>query len=171
MIPDIKEEEKVELKPALSVYHQACRLLLIWKKNRDRERFVKLCHYIVNSLDSDSPKLSYVGVALSKEHVIKWISHMNQVLWKCCDYLEDLKPEFANDMKQIVLYLRVLVSFTSTNTWHVLKNKNMDVLKPGMNQLCSNLMGQLFHKGFYLILKVFLRKLDIKFVFFFFNNC
>lgn len=79
---------------------------------------------------------------------------MNNILWKCCDYLNDLKPEFASDMKSIVLYLRVLVSFTSTNTWNVLKHKNMEVLRSGMNQLCANLMGQLFHKGFYVTLKV-----------------
>lgn len=93
-------------------------------------------------------------LALNKEHVIKWISHMNNILWKCCEYLEDLKPELAADMKVIVLYLHMLISFTNTNTWVVLKNKNVDILKGGMNQLCANLMGQLFHKGFYITLKV-----------------
>lgn len=86
---------------------------------------------------------------------------MNDILWKCCEYLDDLKPEFASDMKSIVLYLHILVSFTSTNTWTVLKNKNMEVLRPGMNQLCANLMGQLFHKGFYLTLKVSINFLEI----------
>lgn len=79
---------------------------------------------------------------------------MNNILWKCCEYIDCLKPELPNDMKSILLYLHVLVSFTSTNTWAALKHKNMEVLKSGMNQLCSNLMGQLFHRGFYLTLKV-----------------
>lgn len=83
---------------------------------------------------------------------------MNDLLWKCCEYLKDLKPEFAGDTKSIVMFLHVLVSFTSTNTWTVLKNKNMEKLKPGMNQLCANLMGQLFHKGFYIVLKELLLK-------------
>lgn len=83
---------------------------------------------------------------------------MNDVLWKCCEYLRDLKPEFAADSKSIVMFLHVLVSFTSTNTWAVLRNKNMEKLKPGMNQLCANLMGQLFHKGFYVVLKELLLK-------------
>lgn len=79
---------------------------------------------------------------------------MNDILWKCCEYLNELKPEFSGDTKSIVLFLHVLISFTSTNNWIVLKKKNMEVIKAGMNQLCANLMGQLFHKGFYLVLKV-----------------
>lgn len=93
-------------------------------------------------------------MALNKDYVLQWISHMNDILWKCCEYLDDLKPEYASDMKSILLYLHVLVSFTSTNTWAVLKHKNMEVLKSGTNQLCANLMGKLFHRGFYLTLKV-----------------
>ncbi|CAH1986182.1 unnamed protein product [Acanthoscelides obtectus] len=158
-IPTVPEDiSKTEFKPAIEIYHQALRLLLVWKKERDKERFAKLCRYLIITLENDSPKCSYVGVALSKEHVIRWISHMNDILWKCCEYLIDLKPEFASDMKSIVLYLHMLVSFTSTNTWTALKNKNMEMLKPGMNQLCANLMGQLFHKGFYPILKELLLK-------------
>lgn len=154
-IPEVVEDvAKLQYIPALEVYHQALRLLLIWRKERDKERFLRLCCYLVATLESDSPKYSYVGVALAKEHVMRWISHMNDILWKCCQYLNDLKPEFASDMKCIVLYLHILVSFTSTNTWNVLKNKNMEVLRSGMNQLCASLMGQLFHKGFYLCLKV-----------------
>ncbi|CAH1155824.1 unnamed protein product [Phaedon cochleariae] len=154
IIADVPEDNsKLQFKPAVEIYHQTLRLLLIWRKSRDKERFPKLCHYIVATLDSDSPKFSYVGVALNKDYVLRWISHMNDILWICCEYLNDLKPEFASDTKSIVLYLHVLVSFTSTNTWNVLKNKNMEVLKSGMNQLCANLMGQLFHKGFYLVLK------------------
>lgn len=154
-VPDVLEgDHKPTLKPALQIYCQSKRLLLIFNKKRDREKLDKLCRYLIATLESDSPKFSYVGVALNKEHVIQWISHINVILWKCCDYLEELKPEYPDDMKIILLYLHMLVSFTSTNTWVVLRNKNMDVLKSGMNQLCANIMGNLFHKGFYLVLKV-----------------
>lgn len=144
----------MQLKPANDIFHQSLKLLLIWRKERDSDRFSNFCKYLIATLDSDSPKFSYVGVALGKESVLRWISHMNEILWICCEYLNGLRPEFAGDMKTIVLYLHVLVSFTSTNTWMVLKNKNMEILRPGMNKLCANLMGQLFHKGFYLVLKV-----------------
>ncbi|KAF5298208.1 hypothetical protein FQA39_LY02632 [Lamprigera yunnana] len=157
-IPQVTDMDCKSLIPAIQVYYQAKRLLLIFNKERDMDRFETLCRYLVVSLESDSPKLSYVGVAFNKEHVMQWISHINDVLWKCCDYLEELRPEFANDMKNVLLYLHVLVSFTNTNTWIVLKKKNMDVLKLGMNKLCANIMGQLFHKGFYLTLKNLLIK-------------
>lgn len=154
-LPEVPEGDiKPTLKPALQIFCQVKRILIVFNKERDKTRFEKLCRYLIASLESDSPKLSYVGVALNKEHVMQWISHINDVLWKCCDYLEELKPEYASDMKVVLLYLHVLVSFTNTNAWVVLRNKNMEVLKLGMNQLCANIMGNLFHKGFYLVLKV-----------------
>jgi ubiquitin-protein ligase E3 B len=110
--------------------------------------------YLVSSLESDSIKLSYIGVALNKEHAIAWISHVKDILWKCCYYLDELRPEFQADMRTILLYLHTLVAFTSTSTWVLLRAKHMEVLKPGLNQLCANMMGHLITKGFYVVLKV-----------------
>lgn len=151
---DLFITEDCELKPALQVYHHTCRLLIVWQQERDKERFARLCRYLVATLDSESPKISYVGVSLNKELSVIWISHMKNILWKCCMYLEELKPEFGNDMKLILLYLHTLVSYTTTNTWGILKLKSFEMLKPGMNQLCANIMGYLFHRGFYLMLQV-----------------
>lgn len=145
--------ENSELQPGLQVYRVACRFMLVWKKERDKERFEKLCRYLVSSLESSSIKLSYVGVAFNKEHAIAWIAHVKDILWKCCCYLDELRPEFLTDMRVILLYLRTLVTFTSTNTWNLLRAKHMEVLKPGLNQLCANVLGHLFTKGFYLTLK------------------
>lgn len=111
--------------------------------------------YLVSSLESDSIKLSYIGVALNKEHAIAWIAHVKDILWKCCCYLDGLRPEFPADMRAILLYLHTLVAFTATNTWILLRAKHMEVLKTGLNQLCANMMGHLVTKGFYVILKVF----------------
>ncbi|XP_018332140.1 ubiquitin-protein ligase E3B isoform X2 [Agrilus planipennis] len=160
IVPDVPED-KVNLTsftPSIEIYQKVRLFLLIWKKERDKERFAKLCRYMIASLDSNSPKYSYVGIALNKNHVIHWISHMNDILWKCCDYLDDLKPEYASDMKFVLLYLHMLVSFTSTSTWVILKNKNIEQFKPGMSKFCANFMGQLFHRGFYLTLKGLLIK-------------
>ena len=40
------------------------------------ERVLK---YIVASLDLDSPKASYIGVFLVKEHSVAWIAHIKQL--------------------------------------------------------------------------------------------
>ncbi|KAL4711976.1 hypothetical protein ACJJTC_011283 [Scirpophaga incertulas] len=145
--------QAVELLPALDVYKVTCRLFLVFNQERDRKRFEKLCKYIVQSLHSDSVKLSYVGVFLNKEHSLRWISHIKDLLYKCCLYLERLKPESPVDMQSILIHLHTLVAFTATNTWAITRLKNFEKLRGGMMQLCANVMGSLFHKGYYLTLK------------------
>lgn len=47
-----------------------------------------------------------------------------------------------------------MISFTSPNTWAILKSKSLTALKPGMLQLCNNVLGSLVQKGFFLTLRV-----------------
>uniref|UniRef100_A0A146L582 Ubiquitin-protein ligase E3B n=1 Tax=Lygus hesperus TaxID=30085 RepID=A0A146L582_LYGHE len=152
------EAKPGEFKPALHYYKIINRFLTVWKLERDKARFEKLCGYLVASIELDNVKLSYVGVALNKEHSISWIKQVKQILWMCCEYLETLKPEVSVEYKSILLFLHTLVSFTATKTWGILKAKNMEALGAGLNQLCANLMGHLFMRGFYLTLKALLLK-------------
>lgn len=46
--------ENIELKPCLQVYQVTCRFLIVWKKDRDKERFSKLCRYILFILNYSS---------------------------------------------------------------------------------------------------------------------
>ncbi|XP_035458501.2 ubiquitin-protein ligase E3B [Spodoptera frugiperda] len=147
------EPQPVELIPALEVYRVTCRLFLVFKQQRDRKRFENLCRYIVQSLHSESVKLSYVGVFLNKEYSLRWIAHIKDLLYKCCQYLEELKPESPIDMQSILIHLHTLVAFTANNTWAITRLKNFEKLRGGMTQLCANVMGSLFHKGYYLTLK------------------
>lgn len=110
--------------------------------------------YLVQSILSESPKLSYVGVALNKEHNISWISQIKTILHHCMTGLENLKPEIVTDNKSIVLRLHTLISFTSPKTWAILHLNGMEKLKTGMNQLCANIMGYLVSNGFYNIMQV-----------------
>ncbi|CAH2073384.1 unnamed protein product, partial [Iphiclides podalirius] len=143
----------IDLIPALDVYRVTCRFFLVFKQHRDRKRFERLCKYIVQSLHSESVKLSYVGVFLNKEYSLRWIAHIKMLLYKCCLYLEELKPESPVDMQSILIHLHTLIAFTATNTWALTRLKNFDKLRGGMTQLCANIMGSLFHKGYYLTLK------------------
>ncbi|KAF6203973.1 hypothetical protein GE061_002311 [Apolygus lucorum] len=147
-----------EFKPALHYYKIINRFLTVWKLERDKARFEKLCGYLVSSIELENVKLSYVGVALNKEYSIAWIKQVKQILWMCCEYLETLKPEVSVEYKSILLFLHTLVSFTATKTWGILKARNMEALGTGLNQLCANLMGHLFMRGFYLTLKALLLK-------------
>lgn len=62
--------------------------------------------------------------------------------------------EIHSESLTLALYLHTLVSFTSPNTWSILKTKSLNGLKPGMSQLCSNILGALVQKGFFIHLKV-----------------
>lgn len=151
-------EENVELKPSLDVFKAARGLLYVWKKDRDQQRFELLCRYIVLSLNSDSKNLSYAGVVLLKEYALPWITHIKKVLKLCLECLEGLKPELPADMKSILVYLHALVAFTGTKTWQVLNANKLDVVRQGMNKICSNIVDYLIEEGFYIKLKLLLLK-------------
>lgn len=70
------------------------------------------------------------------------------------------ETETHSESITLALYLHTLVSFTSPNTWTLLKARNLAALKPGMSQLCSNILGHLVQKGFFITLRVRRRRLD-----------
>lgn len=80
--------------------------------------------------------------------------NFQDIMWKCCEYLDELRPEVVSDTRSILLLLHTLVAFTAINTWALLRVPNMAPLRAGMSQLCANIMGYLFMRGFYLSLKV-----------------
>lgn len=109
---------------------------------------------MVATLENENVKISYISVALNKEYALEWIRQIKLILWRCCEYLDNLKPDVPSELHSILLLLHTLVNFTSISTWRILHTqKSMEPLKPGMVQLCANLMGHLFMRGFYLTLK------------------
>ncbi|PBC33652.1 Ubiquitin-protein ligase E3B [Apis cerana cerana] len=150
---DGNTETNIKLKPALDVYKIVFKFLYIYKKDYVQERIEKLCRYLVLTLDSESPEISYVGLVLNKDRYISWISQMKTILLYCLTGLDNLKPERVSDHKSIHLRLHTLVSFTSPGTWAIQKVEGMEKLKAGMNQLCANIMGHLVNNGFYPIMQ------------------
>lgn len=134
--------------------------MLQWKSDEvtpdSRNHLERLCRYLRSSINSESPKLSYVAVALNKDYSLLWIKHMKKLLYKCCVVLEQLKPEVHNDSLSLALILHTLVAYTSPNSWAILKSKQLTGLKPGMQQICSNILGDLIQKGFFQTLRVIL---------------
>ena len=49
-------------------------------QHQELDRTEKLARMLVQSLDHDNPKHSYVGVALNRDHSLAWISHMKSLL-------------------------------------------------------------------------------------------
>lgn len=148
----------VTLRPSLDVYPIASRFLKRFRdaNTDDSERLERLCRYLIASLDADSARLSYIGVALQKEHSIAWIRHIKLLLYHCCECMKCLRPEHPADSISLALYLHTLVAFTSTGQWAMLRGKQLAALRPGMTQLCNNIMGGLVQKGFYQTLRTVL---------------
>ncbi|ELT93611.1 hypothetical protein CAPTEDRAFT_162148 [Capitella teleta] len=58
-------------------------------------------------------------------------------------------------MRIISTLLATLITFTSPNKWRIISGKG-EALKPGMNQLCNNIMGHLNARGLYPALQTLL---------------
>lgn len=158
-VTEANSNEVIELKPSLQIYQVASHYLLIsWKSEKecedDRERLENFCRYLLATIESESPKLSYIGVALNKAHSLSWIRHMKQLLLKCCTIMDSLKPETHRDTVSLAIILRTLVAFTCPNSWTMLRCKQLSAMKPAMQQICNNILGFLIQKGFFLSLRV-----------------
>eukprot|EP00064_Thunnus_orientalis_P008275 superscaffoldBa00000975_g8298 len=87
-------------------------------------RFEKLCRAILASMEAENePKVWYVSLALSKDLTIPWLKQIKDVLWTCCQLLKNLKPDILQDNKLVTLYLTMLVTFTDTLTWRIVRGK------------------------------------------------
>lgn len=84
----------VDLKPCRDVFFAASRFVSVFKERNPAhaERLERLCRYLLASIESESTKYSYIGVALNKELSIAWIRHIKLLLYKCCVCMEQLKP-------------------------------------------------------------------------------
>ncbi|XP_078083401.1 ubiquitin-protein ligase E3B [Mustelus asterias] len=141
---------------ALAIFKITRKLLFVYHMKEDKERLQKLCRCILNSMEVENEsKVWYVSLALSKDLTLLWIKQVKDLLWLCCEFLKQLKPDILQDCKFITLYLTMLVTFTDTSTWKILRGKG-EVLRPAMNHICANIMGHLNQKGYYVVLQILL---------------
>lgn len=152
------DESGSSKRSALCIFKIARKLLFICKTTEDNERMEKLCRSILSSMDAENePKVWYVSLALSKDLTLLWIKQIKSILWYCCELLGQLKPEILQDSRLITLYLTMLVTFTDTSTWKILRGKG-ESLRPALNHICANIMGHLNQRGFYSVLQVLLTR-------------
>ncbi|XP_072334953.1 ubiquitin-protein ligase E3B isoform X1 [Scyliorhinus torazame] len=150
------DEANSSKRSALAMFKITRKLLFVYHVKEDKERLQKLCRCILNSMEVENEsKVWYVSLALSKDLTLLWIKQVKDLLWLCCEFLKQLKPDILQDCKFITLYLTMLVTFTDTSTWKILKGKG-EVLRPAMNHICANIMGHLNQKGYYVVLQILL---------------
>ncbi|BFZ18278.1 hypothetical protein BsWGS_21317 [Bradybaena similaris] len=157
-IPQPDMEYKPELQPAIEVFRLVKKFLFIHNAHcdQDRKRFEYLCRYILASMESDVLKSCYVAVSCNKQFVIAWIAQLKSLLWTCCQYFYILKPENHNDLRTVMVLLRMLVTFTQHTNWLAFREK--ENLHSGFIRLCENVMGELNSKGLYTAIEALLRK-------------
>ncbi|XP_043924445.1 ubiquitin-protein ligase E3B [Protopterus annectens] len=155
-VEDFLEGSETSKHNALSVFRISRKLLFVFDMKKDKTKFEKLCRCILNSMDVENDsKVWYVSLALSKDLTLLWIKQIKDILWLCCSYLKQLKPDILQESKLITLYLAMLVTFTDVSSWKIVRGKG-EVVKPSMNRICANIMGHLNQKGFYATLQILL---------------
>lgn len=143
--------------PALNVFLQARKLLLVYNSTQDEQRFLLLCKTIVTSLNTGKePKYWYMSVMLIKEWTSAWLKHIKQLLIICSKQLKTARTYISSGSKSASIYLSMLVTFTDCTHWKILKIKGGENIRPVMQQVCSSVTMELTSKGLIISLQEFL---------------
>lgn len=134
---------------ATEAFKEAARFVKIFDLKKDKKRFEIFTRYLLASMDSENVKQSYVSCGMNKELTLHWIQHMKDVLHITCKVLESLQADVSSDNRLISLYLHLLLAFTATNTWRIIRAPNLEPLRPALNKLTENIMGDLVCRGLY----------------------
>lgn len=122
-----------------------------------------MCRYIVATMFVDgetapNASISYASLALDKNYTVIFIHQMKKILLRCSSLIARLKSENFSDFKCILLFLNMMVIFTSTSSWQIFRHSNNIALKTVMNQLCFNILDTLVARDFYVNLQLLLTK-------------
>ncbi|XP_059171742.1 ubiquitin-protein ligase E3B-like [Physella acuta] len=156
--PESDAEYKPPLQAASETFRISKKFLFVHnaQSDQDRRKFEYLCRYILASMETDVLKHCYVSVSFNKKLTLVWIAQLKSLLWKCCQYFYTLRPENHNDIRTVMVLLRMLVTFTSHTNWVAFKDK--ETLHQGFAKLCENVMGDLNSRGLYPALEALLRR-------------
>uniref|UniRef100_A0A671PYR8 Ubiquitin-protein ligase E3B n=1 Tax=Sinocyclocheilus anshuiensis TaxID=1608454 RepID=A0A671PYR8_9TELE len=91
---------------------------------------------------------------LSKDDKLRF-EKLCRIILSSMDVENEPKPDILQDNKLVTLYLTMLITFTDTSTWKIIRGKG-EALKPALNRICENIMGHLNQKGFYSVLQILL---------------
>ena len=157
------ETESQELKPtAIELYNITQRYLTFSAKSLledrkcdpdDLDRFERLCRVISGTLKEDSPKYSYISIAINKDKTKarSFIEHLKMLLAIACKQLNiktnGLRLDNRRGQKISATLLSLLLFFTNTNTWQMLQNPKFSALTAGMKILCKTLIEHLVNNG------------------------
>ena len=142
----LEENQEAQPKPCVESY-KAAKMFLYFVGRKDPGRLETLIRYIVASLASENPKISYVGVFLNKKYSVTWIEHIKQLCTEVLAALSDLSPEKPKFSKKSAVLVLALISFSSTSTWSVLSAPSLAAVAPHMANITKTVTGHLVQAG------------------------
>ena len=119
----------------------------------DLDRFERLCRIISDTLKEESPKYSFISIAINKDKskARSFIEHLKRLLAIGCKQLNiksnGLRLDNRRGQKISATLLSLLLFFTNTNTWQMLQNPKFSALTAGMKILCRTLLEHLVNNG------------------------
>ena len=134
-------KNSLELYKSVRRYQSVCRPQI--RHESEFDRLDRLARVLILSLDQEDPKKSYVGVALNKDHVQSWISHMKSLLATFCHNISLINPESSQGQKHLSSWLGALTAFTKTTAWKVFQKPEYSALAKGMEKLSQTFLTHL----------------------------
>lgn len=112
--------------------------------------FEKLCKHIASSLFEDNVQHSYAGLSVVKPELITaWSQQLTDIGSLAAAYLKKLMPGQQNHQSAIMVYLNILVLFTSTTSWTILKRPEHERRRVLMEAICTRAVAHLVQVGLY----------------------
>uniref|UniRef100_A0A8C9LAE4 Ubiquitin-protein ligase E3B n=1 Tax=Pavo cristatus TaxID=9049 RepID=A0A8C9LAE4_PAVCR len=154
---ELKERERAAVQIQALVRRFLCRCHLQKEIRREVEDFF-------GTTESGASKRSALSVFRIARKLLFVFNHKEdkerfEKLCRCIlnsmDVENEPKPDILQDSRLVNLHLTMLVTFTDTSTWKILRGKG-ETLRPAMNHICANIMGHLNQKGFYSVLQILL---------------
>ncbi|XP_039256080.2 ubiquitin-protein ligase E3B-like [Styela clava] len=139
------------------IFNVTKQLLFIFKLERDKWRFEKLCKIILDNSNSDKNiKSSYCSLCVSKQFALPWIQQVKNLLKICCQYLVVLNPQEHHSSRLINICLNMMLLFTDASEWKI--SKKQPALKVILSQISNNISLDLLNHSSMQILGSLLNK-------------
>ena len=137
---------------ALEIFRIAKKIVFVYNPEKDQERLLHICHFILQSMDSSNKKAWYVGLALHRSYASDFIMQLKKVLVYASDLLGCYSPSNPEHMFRMQTYLRFIFLFTDYKLWKI-TSKCTEPIMAKLQEICLKLMLNLVSKGFYSNLK------------------
>ncbi|XP_065178800.1 ubiquitin-protein ligase E3B-like [Sycon ciliatum] len=146
------DRDHVQTLSALDQFWCIRRWLFTYHSVQDAERLSNICQGLISSMAQSTPKVWYVSMIGHNKLIPAWIVQVKTLCTMAMKCLGTLKPWTGRDSSLMILYLRMLITFTECTGWQ-LTAKAGDAVKTTLKQLCRSIQKHVVEAGLYASLK------------------